>query len=367
MLCQTTIEVERELRRRILAAQYAPGMRIPPERELTETFGCSRGTVSKALAALESEGVVERRHGAGTFVAERVPAAPRGNNAAAEARVMRRGNVIKYLSPMEDSRVENSRNKVLDGMHEALDGAQFHVSIDFYKDAKECAACLKKLRDPQIAGVVFWGTPGDEVAREARRLMEAGVAMVMIDTFLQEVECDFVVSDNIGGAAEMVRFLAEQGHRDICYFTSDPDRSSLVDRLAGFLKGMVLAGLPFSADNVAQVDENLESVLRSVLKRKRRPSAIFASHDMKAISIVNALRELGVSVPEDISVVGYDGVDAGRLVRPALTTMEQDFRGMALKASQILLERLGRRSANLFYRIYVEPKLKVRKSHKGII
>ena len=361
MQYQTSLEVERELRRRILAAQYAPGMRIPPERELTETFGCSRGTVSKALSALESDGVVERRHGAGTFVVERLPV-PMGNGAA-EARITRRGNVIKYLSPMDDSRGVNSRNKVLDGMHEALDGAQYHVSIDFYRDAKECAACLKKLQDAQIAGLVLWATPGGEVAREVKRLMESGVAVVMIDTFLQEVECDYVVSDNIAGAAEMVRFLAEKGHREICYFTSEPDRSSLIDRLAGFLKGMVIAGLPFSAENVVQVNGNLEQVLKSVLHRKRRPSAIFASHDMKAITIVNALRDMGVSVPKDISVVGYDGIDAGLLVQPALTTMEQDFKGMAVKASHILLERLGRRSANLFYRIYVEPKLKVRKSN----
>jgi len=352
MAFQTSIEVGRELRRRIRSAQYAPGERLPPERELTELFGCSRGTVSRALATLETEGVVERHHGAGTFVAERA--------------AKKRGDVVMFLSPADDSRMNHSRNEVLDGMHELLDTAGYRAGIDFYTGGRECAARLRKLREEKVAGVALWPTPGEEVARETRRLMEAGAAVVMIDTFLPAVECDYVVSDNIAGAAEMVGFLAGQGHRDICYFTGEPDRSSLVDRLAGFLKGMVVAGLPFSADNVVQVNGNLPRVLASVLRRKRRPTAIFASHDMKAIAIMNALQEAGVRVPGDISVAGYDGVEAGRLVRPALTTMEQDFKGMAAKASRILLERLGGVSANLPHRIYVGPKLIKQNSTKEV-
>ena len=356
MNLKTSIEVERELRRRIASARHRPGTRLPPERELADSLGCSRGTVAKALAALVAEGLVERRHGAGTFVAERLPSKTAAEKSA------RNGGVFTFLSPMEDSRALNSRNKVLDGMHEVLGAARHHVGIDFYKNASECAACLKRLREARIAGLVLWPTPGEEVAREAARLMASGVPVVMIDTFLPGFECDYVVSDNIAGAAGMVRFLAGLGHREICYFTSRPDRSSLVDRLAGFLKGMVMEGLPFSAENVAQTNGNLERVLASVLRRKKRPTAIFASNDMKAIAIMDALRGAGVRVPEDVSVAGFDGVEAGRLVRPALTTMEQDFKGMAAKASRILLERMDGKPASLHYRIYVEPKLKNRKS-----
>lgn len=360
----TYANIERELRRRILTAQYKAGERIPPERMLTTELGCSRGTISKALSALEKEGIIERRHGAGTFVAEGSVLARPGPAGAVNFK--NRGNIIKYLSPAEDTRVVNSRNWVLDGMHEVLDDAGFHVSIDFYNNAKECAECLAKLCNAQIAGLVLWPTPGGKVVEQTRKLIESGVPVVMIDTHLQEVECDYVVSDNITGAAEMVRFLAGTGHRNICYFTSEPDRSSLVDRMAGFLKGMVMAGLPFAADNIVQVDGDLENVLASVLRRRNKPDAIFASHDVKAIAIINLLLSRGIRVPEDISVVGYDGVDFGGMVNPPLTTMEQDFRGMAVKASRILLERLDRRAGGLFYRLYVRPKMKTRKSNKEI-
>jgi DNA-binding LacI/PurR family transcriptional regulator len=348
MPLQTKIEVERELLRRIASGRHRPGSRIPPERELAAAFGCSRGTVSKAVASLAEAGALERRHGAGTFVAE-------------QARTPR-GNTVTYLSPADGAREEGSRTGVLEGMHEVLDGAGFRTGIDFYSTPRECAACLRKLRGADVAGVVLWPAPGAEVAAETRRLAASGVAVVMIDTFLPDVECDYVVSDNIAGASDMARHLASLGHHDICYLTGKPDRSSLVDRMAGFLKGMVMAGLPFSAENVRQVNGDLKAVVASLLRRKKRPTALFAANDMKAVTIINALREAGVDVPGEMSVAGYDGVEAGRLARPSLTTMEQDFKGMAAKASHILLERLGGRPVKVFYRVYVKPKLVKRKS-----
>lgn len=356
--------ITQELRRRIQTAQYVVGQRIPPERELQQEFGCSRLTVAKAMAPLVADGTVRRHKGRGSFVVKGVsPTA-----VPVHGRPVARGNVIKYVSPGHETNVKSLRDDVLGSLHSILSPIGYHVSVDFYGSAEEHVACLGRVRDPQIAGAVLWPLPDPRATELIRELSESDVPIVLIDTYVPGVDCDYVVGDNIEGAAGMVAHLAGLGHRRICYLTRPPTRTSLRDRLSGFVRGMIEAGLPLGAESVVQVGSEsdpyagLGDALESVLSRPDPPTALFASHDSLAIAVRDWLCGRGYSIPGQIALAGYDGIDAALYGSPAITTMEQDFARMAADAARILLERFDGRPAALRHQRHVLPRLCVRGS-----
>ena len=374
------MEVERELRRRILTGCYGPGQRIPPERQLEEEFGCSRLTIAKAMAPLVAEGMVTRHRGRGSFVAKlrqgggarMVPTAQNGGRAAA------RGNVVKYISPGHDQGGRSSRDDVLAGLHDVLDGAGYHVSVDFYSDLDQHLCCLEKADDPQIAGLALWPTPHERTVETVSMVLKHGLPIVLVDTYLPELDCDYAVTDNIEGAAMMVRHLAQLGHRRIAYLTAPVDRTSLLDRLSGFLRGMVEAGLPVDTHSVVRFEPSelaagrqpdraaLERAVDRLLAGPEPPTAMFTSNDRLALPLLSVLQARGVRVPDEITVAGYDGIEAGEFCSVPLTTIKQDFYQMARIAARILLERFDGRAEPLRYHWQIKPQLTVRQSSAAL-
>jgi len=356
------MDIEREIRRRIATGCYKPGQRIPPERELEAEFGCSRITVAKAMTPLVADGLIQRFRGRGTFVVERKDASEALATASSyTSRAITRGNVVKYISPGQDRSGRSSRDDVLAGLHSVLNDAGYHVSVDFYSDLDEHLDSLARVSDPQIAGVALWPTPHAKTSQAVSGILRQGVPLVLVDTYLPSLDCDYVVTDNIEGAATMVHHLAALGHRRICYLTEPADRTSLRDRLAGFLRGMIEMGLPVDSGSVVQLEgpdgEGVEAALQRVVDSEARPTALFMSHDAVAVRAMQWLQSRGVRVPQDLSVVGYDGTEAGEVCAVPLTTIKQNFHEMARVAGRILLERFDGRADPLRYHLMVRPQL----------
>ncbi len=352
-------QLEHEFRRRIVTGVYLPGERIPAERNVAEEFACSRGTVSKVMAALVADGLLEQVQGAGAFVTEAAGRPQRCEPVVAQGE----GKVIHYLSPAVDGRVVNSRNCVLEGLHEVLVPQGYTVAVSFYGSGKEYAAAMGRLQSAGAAGAVIWAQPDQQGVAVLKRLLSSGLPVVLIDTYLPEVACDWVVSDNARGAEAMVGHLAARGHREICYLTAAPDRSSVSDRLAGFLRGMVANRLPVEAASVVEVaGGELATRLAAVLQRRKRPTALMASHDVLAIEVLEFLKRKGICVPQEMAVAGFDGIESGTLTSPALTTLKQDFRAMAVHAANILPERLNGLPPQIVVQRMIQPRLVIRRS-----
>ncbi len=355
--------VQKAIRDRIIKGEWRVGCKIPSERELGKEFSLNRLTISKGLANLASEGLLVRRRGQGTFVADQF----RQN--------LNQRRLVKFISPSPVSVWEKVpvKHGTLEGMHQVLAGEGYHVGVDFYRDVDEQVRLLRSDEDAYHAGFVIWYEPEERVCGELERLKKDGYAFVLLDAYPAGLEMDYVVTDNAEGSHSVVRYLADRGHRFISYVTRKVDRTSLADRLTGYLRGLVTCDRPVWEKSVIKLEtsaaeavEEIGPVMETLLAGPQRPTAVFVGNDDLALASIEYLQAKGLRVPEDISIVGYDNMDPSAYGPVPLTTVAQDFFEMGKVAAQILLEKLEGKGNSRPAQVSLKPQLIERKSVRSI-
>lgn len=196
------------------------------------------------------------------------------------------------------------------------------------------------------------------------QLRSRSIPFVIIDPAGDpEPDVPSVGSANWSGGLAATRHLIECGHRRIGIVTGPEDMMCSLARLDGYRSAMTTAGLEIDPSLTAFGDFHVEgghTWAMEVLRRPDRPTAVFAGSDLQAIGVLEAAGKLGLSTPEDLSVVGYDDVAVAKWSRPALTTVHQPLRKMAEAAAQMLL-RL-RAGENTTTRMELATSLVIRKS-----
>ena len=157
-----------------------------------------------------------------------------------------------------------------------------------------------------------------------------------------------VVTDDRETSAEMTRYLASLGHKRIGFIKGHPQHLAVGERFLGYQDGLKAVGLEFSAELVAAGDNSFgsgEACAAKLLGRKHPPTAIFAANDDMAAGVIRAADRLGLAVPEQLSVAGFDDVALARQIHPTLTTVRQPLAVMAEKAVSALVAQSGKRES----------------------
>lgn len=152
-----------------------------------------------------------------------------------------------------------------------------------------------------------------------------------------------VTTDDIAAAECAVSYLISQGHRDIGVIGGDPEISDTSRmRLAGCLRAMERFGIegPIAREQGLYSYEDGYACMRRMLEKNVKPSAIFAMSDVQAIGAIRALREMGLGVPKDVSVCGFDGLLISRYFLPQLTTICQSGEELAVRSAQLLIGQI---------------------------
>jgi LacI family transcriptional regulator len=175
-------------------------------------------------------------------------------------------------------------------------------------------------------------------------LQNTSIPVVAIDPHTGQDGPSTVVSDNVAGARTATEYLISLGHRRIAHIRGRTDLESAQFREVGYRESLAAAGIPFDPALVrdgnysaAQTDDAARELLTSL----DRPTAIFAANDLSAIRVLSVAAELGLRVPEDLSVIGFDDVPEAAAATPQLTTMAQPLGDMGAQALRILLSHLG--------------------------
>jgi LacI family transcriptional regulator len=210
------------------------------------------------------------------------------------------------------------------------------------ESAPEEAEHLNVLVQKQVDGVLL--VPACCSAESVSFLQGHKVPVVVLDRRISDIWVDLVRGESEQAAYQLVRHLLDLGHTRIAILSGPQVTSTAVDRVAGYRRAMVEAGLDAGAERVYHAQFTLESgyqMAQQVLATTPRPTALFAANNFIAIGAFRALRDVGLRVPEDMSLVAFDDLPASLVMEPFLTVAAQPAYEMGQKATELLLARLS--------------------------
>jgi LacI family xylobiose transport system transcriptional regulator len=200
---------------------------------------------------------------------------------------------------------------------------------------------------------------------QKRQLRARNIPFVMVDPAGQPApDVPSIGSADWSGAYAATRHLIELGHREIAIITGPEDMMAATARLSGFRAALETARIPLRPDYVRRGEFHHGDGLtegRALLSLPLPPTAIFASSDVQALGVYEAARALGIAIPSDLSVVGFDDLKIARWAGPALTTIRVPIAEMAEQAVHVVLN-LAQGQAPAFSRVEMATTLVVRDS-----
>lgn len=206
---------------------------------------------------------------------------------------------------------------------------------------KDVAARLKALIDETRPAGIIVAAPLSNMPKIVRAIEATGTPCVRISPGKTNGKHCSIATDDREICAEMTRYLASLGHRRIAFITGHPSHKAVAKRLLGYKDGLRDSGLAFSEELVAAGDNSFgsgEACAEMLLALDERPTAIFAANDDMAVGVIRVADRLGIPVPEQLSVAGFDDITLARQIHPALTTIRQPLEEMAKRAATILIE-----------------------------
>ena len=217
----------------------------------------------------------------------------------------------------------------------------------------------------RLDGVILL-SPVSQIDRIARYLVSVDCHYVRISPKKIDNTENIVISNDRKGASLMTEYLIELGHREIGFISGPPANLSAMEKFEGFREAMDKHKIPVRKRLVFEGENTFDSGFvagKKALQRTTKPSVIFASNDVMALGVLKIAQMLGISVPESLSIAGYDGSAHASIVWPDLTTVNQPLEYMGELAAQKLMAKLSTNAeAFNFSDVSIEPKLVIRHS-----
>lgn len=307
-----------DLKQKIDNQEYAAGQRLPYERELCQHYGVERVTVRKSLELLSREGLIEKRTGVGSFVAQKslAPATPYESSANILFVMRQNQNDIRHNT-------SSCNTKLFFAMEQICRQNGYLLSYVGLTDESDLAEIV---REHAVCGVFLVSSYQDKAVKN---MLALNIPTVLLNHY--DPQLLSIMPDNLGMLKLVIAHLAEMGHRRIAYINGMCESCNAKERWEGFKIAMYLNGL--------NVDESLyfvgnwtleggEEAARQLLKCTKLPTAVFAASDMMAAGAMEVFRQHGLCIPEDISVIGYDNLDIDAMLTPPLSSATVNFQHM---------------------------------------
>lgn len=344
------------LRKEILEGKYGCAQAMPSEAMLMRRYACSRTTVRTALGELRHEGLIRCRQGKGAFVTERAAAKTFGLILPGVSR-------YEYFSPvaLELARLaQRAHSAFLFSNIDADEPAQRRRNV------RELAADFIKRH---VSGVIYhpveFQSPGDTTNADVVSVFRrAKIPVVLFDSDVVMPPArsghDVVSIDNALAAEALANHLLAEGARGVHVAMLPKTFPNQMERVRGVACAAVKAGRPWTPErNALRAEPTDLKAIRAYMKRRPRPDAFVCQNDAYAADFAKSLRTLGFSIPQDVMVAGFDGMEIARVM--SLTTIQQPSAEIARAVFERLLARAARPDAPP-QRLFLSERLVVRAS-----
>jgi DNA-binding LacI/PurR family transcriptional regulator len=336
--------VANQLTQMIQSGQAAIGSYLPPTRQLASQFGVSLHTVGVALKQLETQRLVECLPRQGARVRSRHPMETIETGLRHIAVVINNERDWLYARHL----TSEWGGQIIHHLEQELFGEGFTLATLFQAPLEaEGDITLEQRLDrlgPTLHGAVCFGTPG--VLDLIHQLQKRDVPWVAINQPSREINHNYIAADNHRAGWKVGRLFAECGYEKVLLLNNTASRlSSDADKLTGVFQGYIESGTV--VDGLRPVpcggyfEMNGYRATKDLLDEGNRPQAVFATGDFLAAGAIHALRDAGLSVPQDVNVIGATGMQTSAHMDPPLSVVAQPMEKIGRAAGQMLREMIN--------------------------
>lgn len=326
-------------------------------KEIAERLNMSTTTVSNVIHGKAGEVSEETRCKVQEFL-EQVDYVP---NINARNLAQNESNIIGVALK---ARADKYENLIMDpfvaelvgGLEETIRNAGYFMMLYISRDTEKI---MRRASTWNVDGLILFGMIGDDGLRVRTKYKKP---IVCIDTYSIEGIKHYT---NVGledekGTYEMVRYMINCGHERIAFLSDNMNGVDLA-RFTGYKKALADAGIEFKEEDFLRIrpkSDELEESLDEMCRRSMDYTAIMCVSDLYAVTLMAALNDRGIRVPEGISIAGFDDNMLGSLHRPALTTVHQDVKQKGVVAAETLLKQI--RGEKTEHQIILPTRLVIR-------
>jgi LacI family transcriptional regulator len=214
-----------------------------------------------------------------------------------------------------------------------------NTSYDLDIEEEAFNTLIRKKADAIIA------IPSNREGKKLKEIKEMGIPIVLVDRVISDFPVDTVRVDNVKGTYEAIKYLIGLGHQAIGYIDRKVDQSHSLEQKLGYKKALEEHGIPIDSSNIVRADYDYASgmtAVKKLIQKNPQLTAVFAYYDITALGALRGILEMGYRVPEDFSVIGYDGMPITKVSWPRLTTVSFPAYRIAKTTCDLLIKRLKR-------------------------
>jgi LacI family transcriptional regulator len=228
--------------------------------------------------------------------------------------------------------------ELLEAIAKAIEGSGYRMTLWSSGAASEPAA-IEAISQRLVDGIIFTGATQNSPALQVA--MKGQAPLVLINRYVDGVRCDTVTTDNINGGRAAAEHLLSLGHRSLGIIGAAPDLSTAREREQGFREVLKAHGLDYWVDRGQPSFSLGWEAVHEIATLANPPSAVFCMNDITALGVLSGARRAGVTVPDDLSVLGFDDIDMAQWEAFNLTTVRQPIADMAQIAVRLLHDRIA--------------------------
>lgn len=355
-------KVMENLKEKIRSGNFTYDAPFTTEDRITKEYNVSRITAIRALDELEKQGIIYRKRGSGSFVAKAgFEILNNESDKIAEKPVCIRKSkeaaLIALVLPFDIK--SGGMLNCFEGINDLLNKGNCFIRIyNTNRKAEEEAEVLKSLLEHNIDGVICYPEKDNKNLEIYHQFLVKQIPLVLIDKHIENMPISYVVPDNYNGAKQLCDYAIETGHTRIGFLSiSDfTGVSSLRERYMGYaastnehgmevdLDNVIIGGNDFEAKGKGAGDAVYIDYLKDAIRRMRADgvTAVMCQNDWVARDVINCCDSMGISVPDDFLVMGFDHINAFQRidVGERITTVEQDFYEIGRKAGEVILKEM---------------------------
>lgn len=347
-------QLKRYLLDKIQRGEFAPGQQLDTENVMAKQFELSRQTVRQALGELEQEGWIVRQQGRGTFITDQTK------------KPKPIGLIIKSIG-------NYTFPDIVRGIENRLNDAGFELKLYLSQDDPEKETeCLKRVLDSEIDGLIVEPAKSIESCSNLHFYQEFAkrhIPCLFIHSFWNELDPAYLILDDCQGGYLATHYLLNLGHRRIAGIFNIESIQG-VNRQEGYKKALQEYGIQPEQRLIGEYQYRSDfatfpfQFMQEILERPQCPTAVFCYNDMDAIRALDAIRQVGLKVPDDISIIGYNDSGLTTVSEVKLTSVKHPKRDLGLQAASLMINMIKRRIEKP--RMIIQPELIIRSSCRNI-